>query len=173
MIRKQILVAAGMAAGVLVLLLLYGSGAALRFPNPLGDDEAARLAFAARWMLVPALCLLAGIAMTANRRFFVEDAIDGSPATQSTALQINLRYNQNTLEQTVLAAAAWSGLALALPHEQLGLIPLLAVFFATGRATFWVGYLIAPWARAFGLVLTFYPTVAALIWLAIRSLSCL
>lgn len=171
MVRKQILVAAGMAAAVAVLLLLYGSGIAQRFPLPLGDDEAARLAFAARWLLVPALCLFAGIALTANRRFFTPDAIDGSPAPQSAALQINLRYNQNTLEQTVLAAVAWTGLALALPHERLGLIPLLAIFFATGRATFWLGYLIAPWARAFGLGLTFYPTAAALIWLAIRALA--
>ncbi|MBL6938899.1 MAG: MAPEG family protein [Alphaproteobacteria bacterium] len=169
MLRKQFLVAAGIAAGVLVLLLLYGSGVALRFPTPPGDDEAARLAFAARWMLAPALCLFAGVAMTASRRFFIEDAIDGSRVPQSPGLQINLRYNQNTLEQTVLAAIAWSGLALALPHEKLGLIPLLAIFFATGRATFWIGYLVAPWARAFGLVLTFYPTAAALIWLAIRA----
>jgi hypothetical protein len=170
MLRKQVLVAAGMAAAVIVLLLLFNSGVALRFPTPLGDDEAARLAFAARWMLVPGLCLLVGIGMTANRRFFVEDAIDGSPAPQSNALQINLRYNQNTLEQTVLAAIAWSGLALALPHERLGLVPLLAIFFAAGRATFWLGYLIAPWARAFGLALTFYPTVVALIWLLSKGI---
>ena len=169
MIRKQILVAAGMAAAVAVLLLLYGSGVAQRFPTPLGDDEAARLAFAARWLLVPALCLLVGIGVTANRRFFVADAIDG--ARDNPALEINLRYNQNTLEQVVLAAAAWTGLALALPHERLGLIPLLAIFFATGRATFWLGYLIAPWARAFGLGLTFYPTAVVLIWLAGRLLA--
>ena len=170
MLRKQVLVAVGATAAVAVLLLLYNSGIALRFPTPTGDDEAARLAFAARWMLVPGFCLLAGLALTANRRFFSADAIDGSPAPQSKTLQINLRYNQNTLEQTVLAAIAWTGLALALRHEQLGLIPLLAIFFATGRATFWLGYLIAPWARAFGLALTFYPTVAALLWLAIRAL---
>jgi hypothetical protein len=171
MLRKQILVVIGATAAVAVLLVLYDSGVALRFPTPTGDDEAARLAFAARWMLVPGLCLLAGIAITANRRFFSTDGIDGSPAPQSNALQINLRYNQNTLEQTVLAAVAWSGLALALPHERLGLIPLLAIFFATGRATFWIGYLIAPWARAFGLAMTFYPTVAAFIWLAARALG--
>jgi hypothetical protein len=170
MVRKQILVAAGMAAAVAVLLLLYGSGIALRFPLPAGDDAAARLAFVAQWLLVPALCLLAGIGATANRRFFAADAIDGSPTPQSPGLPINLRYNQNTLEQTVLAAAAWSGLALTLAHERLGLIPLLAICFATGRATFWIGYLIAPWARAFGLGLTFYPTAAALVWLALSRL---
>ena len=42
--------------------------------------------------------------------------------------------------------------------------------FAVGRAAFWIGYLAAPWARAFGLGLTFYPTAVALVWLAIRSL---
>src|SRR3569833_4209594 len=75
MIRKQILVAAGMAAAVAVLLLLYGSGVAQRFPTPLGDDEAARLAFAARWLMVPALCLLVGIGVTATRRVFVAEDV--------------------------------------------------------------------------------------------------
>jgi hypothetical protein len=109
--------------------------------------------------------------MVANRRFFLPDAIDGSRAPESRALEINLRYNQNTLEQTVLAALAWTGLALALPHERLALIPALAVLFVIARALFWIGYLIAPGARAIGFGLTFYPTVAAFIWLAARTLT--
>jgi MAPEG family protein len=169
MIRTQLLVAAGMIAAVAVLLFLYETPAlAAHFASPLGDDDGARLAYAARWMLLPGLCLLAGIGFVANRRFFVPDAIDGAPASASRVLDIALRYNRNTLEQTVLAAIAWSGLALALPHARLGLIGLLAVVFTLGRIAFWLGYLIAPWARAFGLGLTFYPTAVALIWLAIR-----
>jgi len=85
-------------------------------------------------------------------------------------MEINLRYNTNTLEQTVLAAVAWMGLALQLRPQDLGLIPALAGLFAIGRAAFWLGYLYAPWARAFGLGLTAYPTFAALIWLAFRVL---
>jgi hypothetical protein len=128
-----------------------------------------RLAFAVRWLLVPGLCLLVGIGFTANRRFLSAEAIDGGPPRGPGAFDINLRYNTNTLEQTVLAAIAWTGLALTLPAGDLGLIPALAGLFAAGRATFWLGYLYAPWARAFGLGLTFYPTIAALIWLAAQA----
>jgi hypothetical protein len=109
--------------------------------------------------------------MVANRRFFLPEAIDGSPAPESHTLEINLRYNQNTLEQTVLAAIAWTGLALALPHDRLALIPALAILFVVARALFWIGYLIAPGARAVGFGLTFYPTVLAFIWLAARALT--
>src|SRR5690349_12507282 len=73
-----------------------------------------RLALAARWILVPALTLLVGIGATANRRFFSPQQIDGGEAAPGSAFDINLRYNLNTLEQTVLAAVAWTGLALAL-----------------------------------------------------------
>ncbi len=172
MIRKQILVGLGMAAAVAILLTLYSTPGLIAHFAPLAaDDEGARLAYAARWMLVPALCLFAGIAAVANRRFFSSDAIDGSRMPQSRTLEINLRYNQNTLEQTVLAAIAWSGLALTLAHERLGLIAMLAIVFAIGRALFWVGYLIAPWARAIGFGLTFYPTAVVLVWLAFRALG--
>ena len=172
MLRRQILVAAGMALAVVILVVFTTTPQlALHFAPPLGDDNAARLAVAARWLLVPALCLLAGVGMMANRRFFSSDAMDGTRAPQNRSLEINLRYNQNTLEQAVLAAAAWIGLALVLPHERLGLIGMLAVLFAAGRVLFWLGYLIAPWARAIGFGLTFYPTSVALVWLAVRSLA--
>ena len=74
----------------------------------------------------------------------------------------------STLEQTILAAAAWAGLALTLPAGRLGLIGPLAILFVVGRAAFFAGYLAAPWARAFGFGLTFYPTGAALVWLAFQ-----
>lgn len=139
---------------------------------PDGDDEGSRLAFTARWLLLPALALFAGIAVVANQRFFVADAIDGARNSQSRLIEITLRYNQNTLEQTVLAAIAWAGLALALPRERLSLLPVMAIVFVVGRALFWIGYLIAPVVRALGMGLSAYPTFAALTWLAGRmSLS--
>lgn len=167
---KQALVLLGMALAVVTLSVLISiPGIGRAFPAPEDDDVAARLGFAAKWLLVPALCLLAGIGTLANRRFFSDDAIDGTRTPASGTLEINIRYNQNTLEQAVLAAIAWVGLALALPHDQMGLIGVLAIVFATGRVLFWSGYLIAPWARAIGFALTFYPTVAALLWLAGRA----
>ena len=171
MLPKQLTVAAGMGAAVIVLLIFWQNLSALPLPLPDGDDQAARLAFVAHWLLLPALALLAGILAVANRRFFVANAIDGERNPGGWFMEVTLRYNQNTLEQIVLAAIAWSGLALALPHERLGLIPGLAMLFFAGRIIFWIGYLIAPAGRAFGLGLTAYPTFVALFWLAGRLVS--
>lgn len=169
MVRKQILIALGMLAAAAVCLIAARLGLD-QAPRPPADLAVAdRLALAAQWLLVPGFCLLVGIALAANRRFFSAEVIDGGPPLRRGAFEINLRYNQNTLEQTLLAAIAWAGLALALPVRDLGLIPALAGLFAAGRAAFWLGYLYAPWARAFGLGLTFYPTIAAMIWLALQA----
>jgi len=80
-----------------------------------------------------------------------------------------LRYNQNTIEQTIPAAIAWFGLAVVIPHDQLNLIPGMAFWFAAGRATFWIGYRVHPMARTFGMTLTVIPTIiafASLTWLS-------
>jgi hypothetical protein len=58
-----------------------------------------------------------------------------------------------------------------LPQERLVLIPAAAILFGFGRATFWIGYLIYPTARAFGMVLTALPTIAAYVWLVQRALN--
>ncbi len=171
LVREQVLVFAGMAGATLLLFALWQSGFAASFFKPAADDTAARLALAVRWLLLPALCLLVGIGAVANRRFFSADAIDGSRTPSSRSLEVNLRYNQNTLEQVVLASIAWLGLALALPREQLSIIPALAIVFAAGRVLFWIGYLMSSWARALGFSLTFYPTVVAYVWLISRALS--
>ena len=173
MLRKQILIGIGVIAALIVVVAVGRHALGARGPEPVATAE--RLALAWRWLLVPGLSLLAGIGMTANQRFLRKDFIDGErPATPASGkpgfMEINLRYNLNTLEQTALAAVAWTGLAIELRPQDLGLIPALAGLFAAGRAAFWIGYLYAPWARAFGLGLTAYPTFAALIWLASRLL---
>ena len=170
MLRKQVLIFAGMLAAVAVgvFVAFYVQWGA---PDPLAQTSGDRLAFAVRWLLVPGLALFVGIGLTANQRFLKSDAIDGERKVESWAFEVNLRYNQNTLEQLALAAVAWTGLALALPAEQLGIIPRLAILFGVGRAAFWLGYLYAPWARAFGMGLTAYPSFVALVFLAWRALQ--
>jgi hypothetical protein len=170
MLKKQLAVVLGAGAAVALLLLAWSRLDTLPLPLPDGDDTASRLAYVGHWLLLPGLALFFGIALVANQRFFVADAIDGG-ASQSKLIAIALRYNTNTLEQSVLAAIAWLGLAIVLPHAQLKLIPAMAVSFLIGRALFFIGYLIAPVGRAFGLGLTAYPTFAALVWLAIRIWS--
>jgi hypothetical protein len=163
--EKQGRILIGMLAAIVVCTLAvfaWDWGAPAQQPQTAGD----RLAFAVHWLLLPALTLFAGVGLTASRRFFTADAIDGQRQVPQASFEINLRYNQNTLEQVVLAACAWTSLALTLPVEDLGLIPRLAVLFCVGRVTFWLGYLYAPWARAFGMGVTAYPTFVALVVLA-------
>ncbi len=163
--RKQLIGVAGAFVAALVVVVVYKTAALIFAAVALpADDPAHRMAFAARWLLLPGLTLLAGV-WAAARRGFYPDAIDGTRTPANHALEINLRYNMNTLEQVVLAAIAWSGLALALPLDRLVLIPAMAWLFAVGRVTFWIGYLIHPMGRAFGMVLTILPTIMAFGWL--------
>lgn len=139
----------------------------VRLPN---DTLEERLRLVGSWLVLPGLTLLAGVLAMATGRFF-GGGIDGSRHPDSPWLEINLRYNLNTLEQVVLAGIAWFGLAIGLPHEKLNLIPLLAVLFTLGRFAFWLGYLIRPVARAFGLLVTFLPTCASYLWLLSRMVG--
>jgi len=140
---------------------------ALRQPMGAAGDVGQQIALAARWLLVPAACLFVGIGFIANRRFLSEDAIDGG-ASPGHAGMIASRYVQNTLEQAVLASLIWLALAAIEPARAAILVPMLATLFGVGRIAFWIGYLLAPWGRAFGFGLTFYPTVVAFIWLIVR-----
>jgi hypothetical protein len=169
MTRKQFVGAIGSAAALAVLLIFHHVAprllAGLALPR---DDASDRLAFAARWLVAPGATLLAGV-WAAARRGFYPDAIDGTRTPANPALEINLRYNQNTLEQLVLAAIAWAALAVTVPIGSLYLIPAMAITFVIGRITFWIGYLIYPTGRAFGMVLTILPTIAAYAWLIGRA----
>jgi hypothetical protein len=165
---KQLVGLAGALAGFVTVFLVwhYASRWFASVTLPAGNIPD-RLVFALRWLLIPGLTLLVGVWL-AGRRGFLPDAIDGTRTPASHAFEINLRYNQNTLEQVVLAAIAWTNLAIALPQERLVLIPAMATLFGIGRAAFWLGYLINPMGRAYGMVLTVLPTMAAYAWLVAR-----
>jgi hypothetical protein len=169
--RKQLIgVLGGLPAIVLVVLVCQNAPDVFAGVALPADELAPRLAFALRWLLIPGLALLAGVQL-AGRRGFMPGAIDGSRTPPSHSFEINLRYNQNTLEQAVLAALAWTNLAIVLPHAQLVLIPAMACLFGFGRITFWIGYLLYPMARAFGMVLTALPTLGAYLWLVWRAIT--
>jgi hypothetical protein len=163
--RKQLIGIAGALPAFAIVALTVGHASDLfAFVTRPLDEVSSRLVFALRWMLLPGLCLLLGV-VVAGRRGFIAGAIDGTRAPASHSLEINLRYNQNTIEQAVLAYIAWANLATSLPIAHMVLIPALATLFVVGRATFWVGYLLYPMGRAFGMVLTVLPTLASYAWL--------
>jgi uncharacterized membrane protein YecN with MAPEG domain len=127
-----------------------------------------RLAYAVRCDVIAALCMLAGVAMIANRRFLLPEAIGGGRAA---SLEVDLRYLTNTTEQLVLAVIAHLALSVELPAGSLRAIPILVVLFVIGRIAFWIGYRISPVGRAFGFATTFYPTVAAYGYVLLRMTS--
>lgn len=73
------------------------------------DSGADCLGFALKWLLAPARTLLAGI-LVAARRGFIADAIEDPRLPSNYALEISPRYNQNFIEQTVLAIVASTAL---------------------------------------------------------------
>jgi MAPEG family len=163
--RQQLIGVSGAVPGFLTVLLTWHYASSwFAFATLPADNNVDRLVFVLHWLLIPGLTLLAGV-WIAGRRGFIPDAIDGTRTPASRSFEINLRYNQNTLEQVVLAAIAWLNLGIALPQERLVLIPAIATLFGVGRIAFWLGYLLNPMGRAFGMVLTILPTIAAYLWL--------
>jgi hypothetical protein len=91
----------------------------------------------------------------------------GRTAKPNSALDINTRFILNTFEQFTLYFIANAALALYCPLEEARTLPILTALFVLGRILFWVGYHKNPYLRAFGFGITFYPTVAAYMWLLI------
>ena len=169
--RRQLTGAVGAAFGLLALVLWFQIAPYVFHAPAIPDaDSGGRLAFAARWLIVPGSTLLLGV-WAAARRGFLPDAIAGTRTPASHSLEINLRYNQNTVEQVILAAVAWPALAIELPMNRLDLIPAFAMTFLVGRVTFWIGYVIHPMGRTFGMVVTVLPTIGAYLWLGYRSFT--
>lgn len=67
----------------------------------------------------------------------------------------------NTVEQALLATLAFP---LVGAFVSPGLLAALGANFAIARAAYCIGYCAAPPLRAFGFVVTFYPSVLAGLW---------
>lgn len=166
--EKQKGVVRGVIPAALVTLAGF-AGASVLIPMsalPL-DEPGARLAWALPWALVPVLALMVSIMRVANHRFSSPEDIDGSGLTAGTDRVLVLRaILQNTLEQAVLAVAAYLIWATVMPHSWLRAIPIAALLFVTGRILFARGYERGAPGRAMGFGLTAYPTFGMLATLA-------
>ena len=175
---KQKGVLRGMAS-VVALVAIALAGAILLRPDallPVGSSLEGRLAWAAAWLILPALCLLVVIGRLAGHRFRTPQDIDGSGLTSgSEDAHVAQAVIQNTLEQTVLAALVYGAYCAAMPRGWLAAIPAAAVLFVLGRILFAAGYRRGAAGRALGFALTFYATAAlaavTIIVLAMRILG--
>ena len=171
MSKDQMRVLAGVAAAATfsaVFFVVVFRLTEIDLTPPGGIDTAWRLEYALKCEVFVALCLLAGVARISTRRFFMADAISGDP---SPALEIDRRYVQNTTEQVLLAIVAHLALVCIVDANSLRAVAILAMLFVIGRATFWLGYHRSGPARAFGFGTTFYPTVAAYLFILFRLID--
>lgn len=166
-------VALGMAGGLGVALALTlwcvaGSPGLVLSIHAVSTGRRWALAITA-W-LGPLLTLTVAIGVVANRRFFSAQDIDGAGLTaESHGLRVPRAVLTNTLEQATLAVPVYTGLALLLPANQLVYPLLLSAAFVVGRIAFAAGYAKGAAARSLGFTLTFYPTVAGLVVVALAA----
>lgn len=162
MVKSQIEVVIGMTLGT-ILAGLIGYFLWDMFEITTRRVELAeRLGYAAKWSLLPGGCLLIGIMMIANFRFFTPaiDPLGGKlEAKGDRTLRIWQHFTQNTLEQAMLFALGAAAYATVTFQYWLKIIPIVAVLFVLGRALFVIGYLIRPTLRAAGFAMTFYPII--------------
>lgn len=167
--QRTVLLGMGSATLFSIAFVLVARHAGV-FEAPAASSPEARIAYALRCDFWAALALFAGIARIAAARFFTNE-IDGSVAARARTLEIDRAYLTNTSEQLLLLVFAHVGVALVVAEPELVMIPILVALFLVGRVTFWLGYHHSAPARAFGFGTTFYPTVACLVYAAVRLAS--
>lgn len=151
------------AAAVLTVVGLCGVSLLIPLSALPVDEPGARLAWAVQWSLLPVLTLMVAIMRVANHRFSTPEDIDGSGLTNATPqIQVLRAVLQNTLEQTVLAMAAYLIWAAVMPRYWLRVIPMASLLFAAGRVLFATGYSRGAGGRAMGFGLTMYPNAGML-----------
>ena len=151
--KKQKVVVAGAAAGVLAMLV-----ALLALPGwmpslPQAADAGARLAFAAKWNALAAAPLFLAVVSISTARF-TSYAIDPIVGGETAAMKINARVLGNTLEQYALFVAASFAIAATLRGDRLAIVAAASLIFIFARLTFWIGYRLNPLHRAFGYACT-------------------
>lgn len=157
----KILVAAGVTSTVYYAALDIASDW-----QPQSWEIADRLALLIKSTLLTAFPLIAAIIVVAAQRLNPR-YLDGKRAKPDSALDINARVVQNTLEQVVLYFIGLGAMAMYLTPKDAQTVPILATLFFIGRALYWWGYHHNTFVRAFGFGLTFYPTVIVYGWLAL------
>lgn len=141
-----------------------------RFEFPVEAGE--RLAFAARASLLVILWVMYGVGVIARlRRKSAHDTAGSAWGPPSERLRVPLAFLQNTLEQAALAAFAMLALATVEGEAPLAFVAAMVVLFAIGRIAFLRGYPRGSPGRAFGMVTTMLPIMAAFAWVVYDMLA--
>ena len=113
------------------------------FTPPLSgmDAPSARMLFTLKCVCVAVLfCLVTGVEAVAHERL-TSPAFDPLEGFETPRLRINQRYLQNTVEQTIVFAAALFGLAAYCPDgASMRAVPATTLVWILARFAFWIGY---------------------------------
>ncbi|MBY8976543.1 MAPEG family protein [Rhodobacteraceae bacterium NNCM2] len=145
------------------MLVWFAAAFALLPGAGIGGGAADRLAYAAFWLLLPAISLVLAVGLIARHRHLV-NAIDGGWDPADRMLEIYRRNLANTVEQVLIASLAYPAFAINAPEGWLILIPAGCALFLLARLAFLWG-LTKGGARdrAIGFACTFYPSVLLLL----------
>lgn len=162
--QREVIVSA--IAGAIVCVSVLAAGSLLLrhyFAFP-GDFDGA-LGFVLRADLFIALWVVVAIRMVSRIRFRSSADNAGSAfSPPSPQLRVPAAFLQNTLEQAFIAIVAHLALAALVVGPALSLLPPAVLLFAMGRIAFLRGYPEGAGSRAFGMVLTIFPTILAYLW---------
>jgi uncharacterized MAPEG superfamily protein len=140
-----------------IAVIAGAAGIAAATPTPFAAADGPRL-----WAILALIissCLALYVARLARHRLNHErDAspAEGDPSPAARSLRAQL---QNTLEQAVLAVAAYAAWIVLTPPRLWMIAVAAAALFVIGRGLFTLGYAGGPRTRALGFTLTFYPTL--------------
>lgn len=162
--QRGVILASGLALAVCAVVLAAAYLVLPRlfeFPGTLPE----RMAFAIQADLFVFLWVAFGVRQVADGRFrSAADNRGSAYGPPSPRLAIPVAFLQNTLEQAALAAVAHLALSTLLSGSALSLVVGAVILFGAGRLCFLKGYSRGARGRAFGLVLTAIPTIAAYVW---------
>lgn len=157
----QILAAAGVSSTV-----YYAALDLMSDWQPQSWEIADRLALLLKCSVLTTFPFIAAVIVVAAQRLNPR-YLEGKGVKRDSALDINSRVAQNSLEQFVLYFVGLGAMALYLTPKDAQTVPILATLFFIGRVLYWWGYHHNTYVRAFGWGLTFYPTVIVYAWLAL------
>lgn len=162
--QRLVLVRGGMAIAVSAVVL---AASVLWLPRFVSLPSAPfdRLTLALQADLFVALWVVIAVRRVSSIRFRSSQDIAGSAYGEPSArIAPASAFLQNTLEQAFIAVLAHLALASLGGPGASAFVLAAVLLFAVGRIAFWVGYPAGAGGRAFGIVMTMTPTIAAFGW---------
>lgn len=152
---------------LVALLAVYGP-----IPRPHLPSLEDKLVFTLQWQAISVFSLIAGLVWVEATRGLTTaiNPLDKEAEKQHLS-GVAPRYTTNTLEQYLMSSGATLILSTHLSSENMHLIPVLVILFMFGRLTFALGYSYYHAYRAFGHMITAFPTLCVYVYCVYRLAS--